>query len=78
MPLPIMASPEELTKLVGYLKNKPTGTSVTEAKAVFGSRLLDLRKLAAYHTWNVIIREGEKIRLSTRGWEYGLFALLCG
>lgn len=68
MSLPTLASAEDIDTVVGYLRNKPTGATMKEAKAVI-QEAMDHRKLAAFIFWGIISKEGEKIKLAPRGWE---------
>lgn len=70
MPLPILTTADDVRTLINYLKNKPTGATITEAKAAIGRTVLDGRKFTAYTLWNFISREGERIKLTQQGWEY--------
>ncbi len=70
MKLPIKTTLEDMTKVSEYLANKPTGTTLKEAKGVLGSKLLDGRKLSALKVWNIIQEEGEKYKLTSRGRSY--------
>lgn len=67
MTLPIKTTAEDVRKIVSYLKTKPTGATLAEARAVDGP-LVDGRKLAAYRAWGVIERNNEKLKLTSRGW----------
>jgi predicted nucleotide-binding protein len=66
--LPLLTTAEDVRGIVKYLKNKPTGATIAEAKAAV-SKLLDPRKVNAYIFWNIVQREGEKVKLTSRGWE---------
>ncbi|HET8523535.1 MAG TPA: hypothetical protein VFL82_09885, partial [Thermomicrobiales bacterium] len=68
--LPIKTSSEDVESLINYLKTKATGASIAEAKATLGTTLLDSRKLSAYEQWGFIIKEGDKLRLTTRGRDF--------
>lgn len=68
MSLPTLASAEDIDTVVGYLRNKPTGATMKEAKAII-QEALDHRKLAAFIFWGIISKDGEKIKLAPRGWE---------
>lgn len=48
MSLPIFTTVDDVRGIVAYLKTKPTGATITEAKAVVDKTLVDGRKLAAY------------------------------
>jgi hypothetical protein len=56
--------------LVRYLKNKPTGATVAEARATVKKQVLDPRKMTAYTLWGFINKDGERMKLTTRGWDY--------
>jgi predicted nucleotide-binding protein len=64
MALPRNATPEELKSLVRYLGPKPSGATLKEAKAVLGSTLTDPRKLATAEALNIIVREGDRWKLT--------------
>lgn len=61
MSLPIYTDTDDVNSLVEYLRNKPTGATITEAKAVL-QKVLDKRKVSAYLSWNIIVRDGERIK----------------
>jgi hypothetical protein len=69
MALPVLTTSSDVDAIVRYLKTKPTGASLEEAKAVLRKQVLDGRKLSAYQTWGFVTRENGSIRLTTRGWE---------
>lgn len=69
MSLPIFTFGEDVISLVDYLKTKPTGATLAEAKSALKKQLLDPRKMTAYLMWGFVAKEGEKIKLQTRGWE---------
>src|SRR3990170_2582787 len=69
MPLPVLTTAEDVRKIVSYLKNKATGATLDEAKAALSRSILDGRKVSAYQIWGIISKEGERIKLTTRGWE---------
>jgi predicted nucleotide-binding protein len=69
MPLPILTDINDVKSIVDYLRSKPTGANLAEAKAVLEKKLLDSRKISAYQTWDFIVRDGERIKLSARGRE---------
>lgn len=70
MPLPIMTSKEDIDKLVDNLRRKPTGVTIDEARATMDPKLLDGRKLNAYRTWGIIVENGTKLELTSRGRAY--------
>ena len=67
MQLPIMASPEDVSKITKYLSTKVSGATIEDAKAAMDKRLWDGRKVYAYITWGIVSREGDKLKLSDRG-----------
>ncbi len=69
MSLPILTTAEDVLAIVGYLKTKPTGATVSEAKAVIEKTLLDPRKVSAYAAWGIVLKEGDRLKLAPRGWE---------
>ena len=68
MSLPIKTTAEDIDSIVDYLRKKPTGATVSEAKAVV-KETVDHRKIAAYVFWEIVARDGEKLKLAPRGWE---------
>jgi hypothetical protein len=70
LPLPILTTAEDVTDLVAYLKTKPTGASLAEAKAAIKKSVLDPRKFTAYTLWGFVNKEGERIKLTERGWDF--------
>jgi predicted nucleotide-binding protein with TIR-like domain len=66
--LPIFTTGDDVREIVGYLKNKPTGATPAEGRAVV-QRQLDGRKIAAYTFWGIVVRDGERLKLTDRGWE---------
>lgn len=68
MGLPVKTTIEDVDTMIGYLKNKPTGATVADAKAVLGGRPLDGRKVNAYKTWGLVDANGDKLLLSQEGW----------
>lgn len=68
MSLPLKTTADDVRAIVKYLKTKPTGATLPEAKAV-AKRIVDGRKLAAYGSWGLITREDGKLKLADRGWD---------
>lgn len=69
MSLPILTTVDDVKSLVSYLKNKPTGASLAEAKAAVKKQVLDSRKFTAYTLWGIVTRDGERMKLAQRGWD---------
>ncbi len=66
MALPVLTTADDVRDLIAYLKTKP----INEAKAAIKKSVLDPRKLTAYTLWGFITKEGERIKLTQRGWDY--------
>lgn len=54
---------------MNYLKNKPTGALISEAKAALRQQVLDTRKLTAYVKWGIVNRDGDRLKLTELGWD---------
>lgn len=68
MSLPILTTATDIDGIVGYLRTKPTGATIAEAKAVV-KEAADTRKIAAYVLWRLVSKEDGKLKLASRGWE---------
>ena len=70
MALPILTTEEDIDNIIQYLQTKLMGATLAEAKPVLaGKKALDPRKLNAYQTWGIIVKEGDRIKLSSLGLE---------
>ena len=67
MALPIRTTLSDIDALCGYLITKPTGATVSEAKAVLDSKVLDARKLSALKLWGLIDDSSGKMRVTEPG-----------
>jgi hypothetical protein len=67
MALPIRTTIADIEGVCAYLATKPTGATVTEAKAVLDSSLLDGRKLSALRYWSLVEDNNGKLRLTEKG-----------
>src|SRR5436190_24330198 len=70
MALPVLTTAEDVSDLVSYLKTKPTGATLTEAKAAIKKSVLDPRKFTAYTLWGFVQKDGDRIKLTQRGWDF--------
>lgn len=68
--LPILTTIDDVRSLVAYLKNKPTGATVSDIKATVGANIVDPRKISAYSAWKIVEKNGDRFKLSERGWRY--------
>ncbi len=67
--LPILTSESDVNAIVGYLRTKPTGASIEEAKAVIDEKVLDHRKISAIESWGIIKKNNGKFLLTDeKGW----------
>ena len=66
--MPLKTTADDVREIVRYLKTKPTGATVPEAKATVPSKVLDARKVAAYHAWGITTRDNGRLKLTDRGW----------
>ena len=69
--LPIRTSAEDLASIIDYLKTKATGATIAEAKGAVDSKLLDGRKISAYVAWGFIEKDGERLKLTEPGRNFG-------
>lgn len=67
MNLPIRTTIKDIEVFCRYLATKPTGATISEAKAVLDSKVLDNRKISAFRFWGLIEGNGEKMRLTDAG-----------
>lgn len=67
MSLPVLVTPEDVDRIVSYLRTKPAGVSFDQAAAVL-SEVLHKRRLNAFIRWRLVKKEGLKFKLDERGW----------
>jgi hypothetical protein len=65
----MIVTADDVRGIIAYLKNKPTGATISEAKAAVKKQLLDPRKLSAYKFWDITAKDTDRLKLSKRGWE---------
>lgn len=70
MPLPTLTSKEDIDAIVTFLKKKPVGIAVDDAKATIAGSLVDPRKLNAYRVWGFITDNTSKLELTALGRRY--------
>jgi hypothetical protein len=66
MALPLKTTSDDVRAVAKYLRTKPAGASMADAKAV-NAKMVDSRKLAAYGAWGIVEREDGKLKLTERG-----------
>jgi hypothetical protein len=64
MALPVLTTAEDVRELVRFLKNKPTGATIAEAKAALKKQVLNPRKMTPYTLWGFVTKEGERLKLT--------------
>jgi hypothetical protein len=69
MTLALNTTAEDVEAIVGYLKTKATGATRDDAKAALGSAPVDPRKVNALITWGLVAKDGNKLKLTSLGWE---------
>ena len=69
MPLPALAKSEDVADIVKYLRGKPVGATLKEAKATNDKKLLHLKRVAAYENWGFVRQDGDKLLLTSLGIE---------
>lgn len=67
MTLPIRTTLTDVDALCGYLITKPTGATMSEAKTVLNSKVLDGRKINALKIWGLIDDASGKMLVTERG-----------
>jgi hypothetical protein len=67
MALPIRTTLTDIDALCGYLITKPTGATMSEAKTVLSSKVLDGRKVNALKIWGLIDDASGKMLVTERG-----------
>src|SRR5712692_9033828 len=68
--LPILATASDVREVVQLLKKKPEGITIVEASDAVRKRLFDPRKVAAYETWGILTKSGDRMKLSGLGREF--------
>lgn len=70
MSIPTLATTDDVEALVEYLRTKPLGAKLTEAKATLPSKLLDSKRVNAYQHWGFISSTNDKLELTTMGRDF--------
>jgi hypothetical protein len=68
--LPILATASDVREVVQLLKKKPEGITIVEASDAVRKRLFDPRKVAAYETWGILKKSGDRMKLSQLGRDF--------
>ena len=65
--LPVRTTADDINAVCNYLATKPTGATLSEARAVMDNRYLEGRKLTALKFWQLIRDDGEKMKITDLG-----------
>ncbi len=65
--LPLLATANDIRGVAHYLKNKIAGATIGEAMNGIKKQALDPRKIAAYESLGIIVKSGDRLRLSSTG-----------
>ena len=69
MALPVKTTTADVKKFVSYLRTKPTGATIKDAKSSLGAQAVDGRKLSAFKVWGLVEVDGDKYKLTDRSWK---------
>lgn len=67
--LPVLATATDVREVIRFLKHHPEGITAVQATDAFRKRLFDARKVSAYEFWKIILRNGDRLKLTPLGWE---------
>ena len=67
MMLPVRTTVDDINAVCTYLATKPTGATLSEAKAVMDKKYLEGRKLNALKFWQLIEYDGGKMKITDLG-----------
>jgi len=66
--LPTLATANDIREVVQYLKQRPEGVNVCDVVQPLKKRIFFPPKIRAYLHWGLVIKNGERIKLSPAGW----------
>lgn len=67
--LPVLATATDVREAIRFLKHHPEGITTAQAMDAFRKRIFDARKVSAYEFWKILLRNGERLKLTPLGWE---------
>ena len=67
--LPVLATATDVREVIRFLKHHPEGITAVQATDAFRKRIFDARKVSAYEFWKIILRSGDRLKLTPLGWE---------
>jgi hypothetical protein len=70
-PLPQLATAADVRGVVLYLRKKAGGVTINEAVDAIKKQVFDPRKVQAYEALGLVVRQGDRLKLSPLGYELG-------
>ena len=67
--LPSLATATDVREAIRFLKHHPEGITTAQAMDAFRKRIFDARKVSAYEFWKILLRNGERLKLTPLGWD---------
>ena len=67
--LPVLATAADVREVIRFLKRHPEGITAIQAMDAFRKRIFDARKVSAYEFWGIVVRSGDRLKLSPLGWD---------
>jgi hypothetical protein len=67
--LPVLATATDVREVIRFLKHHPEGITAVQAMDAFRKRIFDARKVSAYEFWKIVVRNGDRLKLTSLGWE---------
>jgi len=68
--LPRLATANDVRELVQYLKRRPDGLNLCDVPQPIKKRTFCPPKIAAYESWGLLNRKGDRLSLTPLGWEF--------
>lgn len=68
--LPTMATANDVREVVQYLKRHPGGVNICDIVQPIKKRIFYPAKVVAYESWGLVTRKGERVTLTSIGWEF--------
>lgn len=67
--LPVLATATDVREVIRFLRHHPEGITAVQAMDAFRKRIFDARKVSAYEFWKIVLRNGDRLKLTALGWE---------
>lgn len=67
--LPVLASEADVREVIRFLKHHPEGVTPMQVMDGLRKRIFDARRVSAYEFWKIVVRNGDRLKLSPLGWE---------